>query len=361
MVSNKIILVNKMNIKYTSILLILVFLVTSCNVVDSITRNDDGSDAVELYPIQLDGDWGFVDQDGSVRIEPKFQNASIFSNGLAKVRYQNSWKYINSKGEFVIEGDYWEIQDFSDGRAAVRIDGRWGYINKDGNFAVNPRFRSAYAFSDDRAFVRSLDYSRYYYITKDGTEIESVSIPDDMDFVEANIFRNGRALVNDDDLFGYIDTKGNTVVELKYPEARSFSDKLAAVKISDKWGYIDNSGNVSISPQFISAGDFGDGLAPARKSTNQFGYINRKGEFVIEEQFDDVRTFQEERAAVMIGDKWTFIDKSGNQITSPKFDEVEPFYNGLARVTIIIPVGAEFENRYGYINKKGSYVWFPTN
>ncbi len=63
----------------------------------------------------------------------------------------------------------------------------------------------------------------------------------------------------------------------------------------------------------------------------------------------------------MLDGKWTFVDKSGSQITAPKFDEVEPFYNGLALVMVYVPEGDEIEERYGYINKSGQYVWYPTN
>jgi hypothetical protein len=150
------------------------------------------------------------------------------------------------------------------------------------------------------------------------------------------------------------------VVDLKYSEALSFSNKLAAVRVSDRWGFIDANGVVVISPQFISAGKFGNGLAPARRSSNEFGFINKSGEFVIPEIFTEVQPFTEERAAVMIDGKWTFIDTEGNQITGAKFDEVEPFYNGLARVTIYITIEEEVEEQYGYINKTGEYVWYPT-
>ena len=336
-------------------------LLLSCNLVDSITGNDDEATQVELYPVLLDGQWGYIDKEGRIKIEPQYQIAGAFKDGLAAVRYRWDWKYINSNGDFVVEGEFWNLGDFNEVLAPVRIDDRWGYINKKGNFEVNPRFRSAYAFSDGRAFVRSIDYSEYYYIDTNGNKIESTSLPEDMDFVEENTFSNGRALVRDDELYGFIDKDGNTVIELKYSEARSFSDNLAAVRISDKWGFISDDGAVSISPQFISVGDFGNGLAPARKATNQFGFINKNGELVIEEQFDDVGIFTEERAPVMINDRWTFIDKTGQLITSSTFDEVESFFNGLARITIYVPIGEEIEEHYGYINKSGEYVWYPTN
>jgi hypothetical protein len=336
------------------LLLLLAFttLFVSCDLVNSVTGNED--EAVKLYPVLVDGDWGYINQKGEMILEPDYQNARPFHEGLAAIRESWGWKYIDSKGEVKIEGNFSDINNFSGGKAAVRFDGRWGYINKSGNFAINPMFRTASAFSDGRAFVRSIDYSNYYYINENGDKIESVGLPDDIDYIEENQFRNGRAMVSDDDLFGYIDKSGNTIVDLKYAEARPFSNQLAAVKISDRWGFIGDNGEVSISPAFISVGDFGDGLAPARANSNAFGYINKSGEFVISEQF------QEERAPVMLNNKWTFIDKSGNQITSAKFDEVEPFYNGLARVTIYVPVEDEIEENYGYINKSGDYVWYPT-
>lgn len=339
---------------------ILVFL-SACNIVDGITGNNDDDHDVDLFPVLVDGEYGYINTDGTMVIEPQLQIAYPFNDGLAAVRDSWRWKYMNSKGEFVIEGSFQEIKTFSEGKAAVRMDGRWGFINKKGDFIINPRFRSAKSYSDGRAFVRSLDYSEYLYIDDKGNKIESINMPDDLDNIDNNEFYNGRALVSDNNLLGYIDRTGNTIVDLKYSEALPFSDNLAAVKVSDRWGFIDSNGEVKISPQFISAGKFGNGLAPARKNSNQFGYVDKTGAFVISEQFDEVREFTEERAPVFVNGKWTFIDKTGTQITAPKFDEVAPFYNGLALVTIFVPVGDEVVEQYGYINKDGNYVWFPTN
>lgn len=346
---------------YLILLFSIILLIPACEVVDSITGNDDDNSVVKLYPVLVNGEWGYINENGAIVIEPRLQIATPFSQGYAAVRESWNLKYINKDGEDVIDKDFSDIRPFSDGKAAVRLDGRWGYINKSGNFVVNPRFRQASSFSDGRAFVRSIDFSEYLYIDEKGNEIESLNMPDDLDFIEENLFENGRALVRDDDLYGFIDKTGNTVIDLKYSEALSFSGKLAAVLVSDRWGYIDASGNVEVSPQFISAGKFGNGLAPARKSSNQFGFIDTNGDFIIPEQFDQVRPFTEERAPVFVNNKWTFIDKSGNQITSPKFDEVDPFYNGLARVTIFVTVDEDIEEQYGYINKSGEYVWYPTN
>lgn len=348
-------------ISFTLILLILLF-AQSCDVVDSITGSPKDN-TVKLFPVKVEGRWGYINDDGQLQIQPTFQHASLFHEGVAVVRESNRWKYIDTSGEVAIEGNFSSIGNFSQGKAAVRFDGRWGYINKAGAFVINPKYRDAYLFSNGRAFVRSLYNWSYYYVDEKGNRLESVDLPDNFDFVEKNEFRDGLAMVRDDDQFGYIDKSGSTVIAFKYNEAQPFSERLAAVKISDKWGFINSNEAVEISPQFISAGDFGNGLAPVRKSSNLFGYVDKSGSMAISEQFDIAETFHENRAAVFIDSKWTFIDKSGNQVTTPKFDEVEPFFNGLAKVTIRIPneMDDEFTEKIGYINKSGEYVWFPTN
>jgi hypothetical protein len=356
--------------KYSNyiLLFLVLFVGANCDVIDSLTDNDSSNSPtiieqqpVELYPVLLDGEWGYINKNGAMVIEPEHQIAYPFSDGLAAVRSGWRWYYMDENGEFVIEGSFQEIRPFSEGKAAIRVDGRWGYINTDGNFIINPRFRSASQFSGERAFVRSLDYSEFHYINEFGLKLDALNMPNDMDFIEENAFDNERALVRDDNLYGYIDPTGNTMIDLQYSEALPFSGNLAAVLISDRWGFIDSSGTIEISPQFISAGLFNDGLAPARKNSNQFGFIDKSGNFVIPEQFDEVRAFSEERAPVRIGEKWTFIDIDGAQIADANFDEVEPFYNGLARITIfVLNEENELEEEFGYINKDGDYVWYPT-
>ena len=346
--------------KFTLLFLLIigVSVGSGCNVVDSISEKE-AADA--LFPVLLNGEWGYINRDGAMVIEPRFQIAYAFSDGLAAVREDWRWKYIDDEGEDTFEGAFQEVRPYYEGKAAVRVDGRWGYVNTNGRFVINPRFREAHPFSGDRAFVRTIDYRDYQYVDGNGNKIESLTMPDEFDFIEDNRFENNRALVRDGNQYGYIDASGNTAIDLKYSEAQGFSDKMAAVMVSDRWGYIDTNGELDISPQFISAGKFKDGLAPARKSSNNFGYINTSGTFVISEQFEFAEAFSEERAAVSVNGKWTFIDKTGAVITNELFDAVEPFEHGLARVIqFTLNEENEVEELYGYINKEGKFVWYPT-
>jgi hypothetical protein len=84
-----------------------------------------------------------------------------------------------------------------------------------------------------------------------------------------------------------------------------FSEGLAAVVVDEKLGFIDKTGEMKIPPRFEPrrgrhgerfGSSFSEGLAPvSTEMINRFqgtyGYINKKGEFVIKPQFQTAQAF----------------------------------------------------------------------
>ncbi|MDX1741136.1 MAG: WG repeat-containing protein, partial [Rhodothermales bacterium] len=253
---------------------------TGCDAIPGIGGSDD-EEVVALYPVQLDGDWGYINSNGRMVIEPDFQNAGTFSEGMAPARSSWRYGYIDRHGEFVIEPRFEHARRFSDGLAAVRVDGRWGYIDKSGSFAINPIFVNAEPFAEGRAFVRTTDYD-WEYIDTDGQVVRTSETPH-FHSHEFSSFSEGVALYEaDDGSFGFIDRDGNPVIPAQYASAQAFSEGKAAIKISDRWGFINRDQKTVISPQYISAGSFGDKLAPVRDGGNTWGYVNESGTLIIQ-------------------------------------------------------------------------------
>ena len=50
----------------------------------------------ELFPVRVDGKFGYIDKGGSMKISPQFQNAFDFHEGLAKVKINKNIGYINN-------------------------------------------------------------------------------------------------------------------------------------------------------------------------------------------------------------------------------------------------------------------------
>ncbi len=347
------------------LLLAVAISLSACDVFGDLGNDDPDSQGTALFPVRIDGEWGYVNENGRIRIEPDFNSANLFAEGLARVR-EGSVGYIDPEGEYVIEPRFQNGRSFSQDLAAVEVDNRWGYINKSGAFVINPQFQEAYNFIDGRAFVLTSSFD-WEYIDQTGQIIRTIDTPElnDFDNISDNQYSSGLALVFNEDVnqFGFIDRDGNMSIDFQYSEARAFYDGYAAIKVSDRWGFIDNRGNISIQPRYIEAGNFGDGLVPVRENTNDWGYADRRGNIIIEPQFEEARQFSEGRAAVLVNGFWGFIDTSGNVLGKPDYDEVSPFYKGAAQV-IVEKLDPNNENNrlttWGYVGMDGRLIWYPT-
>ena len=117
-------------------------------------------------------------------------------------------------------------------------------------------------------------------------------------------------MVEKDDKRGYVNTKGEQIVECEFDYAWDFNEGLARVKKDYKWGYINTKGEQAIECKFDGVGDFNEGFAMVEKD-GKWGYINTKGEQAIECKFDDARGFSEGFAWVEKDGKWGYINTKG--------------------------------------------------
>jgi hypothetical protein len=104
-------------------------------------------------------------------------------------------------------------------------------------------------------------------------------------------------------------------------------------------GYINGRGEIVIQPQFESwERDFAEGRAvfgvsptPWDIDHTKFGYIDERGQVVVPVKFDKAEDFSEGLAAVAFNDgkkskheferprRWGFIDKNGKIVIAPQF------------------------------------------
>jgi hypothetical protein len=343
-----------------------------------------GSAESWLFHVRESGRYGYIDAQGTMVIEPRYDVACPFSDGLAAVRVRERWGCIDSKGKLVIKPMFSSPFAFSEGLAAVALDSKIagkdardvkeGYIDKTGAYVIAPQFDFAFDFSDGMAQVSV--GGRHGYVDKSGKVFYL-----DPAFADNKDFSEGLAVVRYREWGkqGYIDKTGSIAIEPIYDSAGKFSEGLAAVHIGDRCGYIDKSARMVIEPQFASCGDFSEGMARVRvgaRFEDPWGYVDRTGKIVVEPQFVEARGFKEGLAAVRIkgaGD-WTrqegdeivttitgpfgFIDKSGKMVIEPAFTQVADFSHGLAMINLG-PETPGLWGKWAYIDKSGKYIWRP--
>jgi len=131
----------------------------------------------------------------------------------------------------------------------------------------------------------------------------------------------------------------------------SNAQDLALARLDGKYGYINRDGEMVIDNQYLDAGSFSDDVAAVMKD-DKWGFIDRTGEWVVSPVYNRVKRFDSGIAVVLKDDKWIYIDKEGNQINNfPQTDKLYDFYEGRA----IIRRG---EN-VGIINNKGEIIVEP--
>ncbi len=86
--------------------------------------------ASESYAaVKVDGKWGFVDKKGTMQIEPQFDEARSFKNGLAAVRVQDKWGFIDEEGTICIEPAFDSAKDFNaKGGCFVKNGDQWNLL-----------------------------------------------------------------------------------------------------------------------------------------------------------------------------------------------------------------------------------------
>ncbi|MCB0167425.1 MAG: WG repeat-containing protein [Anaerolineae bacterium] len=291
-----------------------------------------------LFAYSADGQsYGYVDTTGEWAIEPEFDFAGDFVDGLAVVAQDGKYGYIDPTGAVVIEPAYDFAEDFSNGLAVVVVDGAFGYVDDTGQLVIDTQFDDAYPFAEN-GLAAAKEGALYGYIDTTG---QFVIEPQ---FQSAFKFSEDLAAVVVDDQTGFIDDSGQMVIDPQFAYAGDFSEGLAVVVVGDQAGFIDNTGDLVIEPQFDYALDFSGDLA-AVSINDRFGYINPEGDFVIEPQFAFAESFSEGLAAVSIDDYLGYIDDTGQMMIDPQYDQAGPFQDGLARV--------EKAFEWGVIDPKG--------
>ncbi len=84
-------------------------------------KAENSSEGVSPVPVKIGERFGYRDDSGMIVIDPLYDEAYPFSDGLARVKLGGKLGYIDQAGRMVIEPGFTEAADFSEGLAAVKI------------------------------------------------------------------------------------------------------------------------------------------------------------------------------------------------------------------------------------------------
>ncbi len=239
-----------------------------------------------MVAIRMGDHWGYLDTNGKLVIDTKYDKASVFSDGYATVKKGDDFFVINKTGvETVVTApNVYNLKKFSEGLAPYNDpEKNNGFIGTDGKVAIAADFMAVGYFIDGLAWAKTKDKK-----------------------------------------VGFINKKGEWAIEAKFLKAHNFDpvSGLAKVKIGENWAYTTKSGEIIRIDDTLSWGNFSEGLAKGKKN-EAIGFYDKDGKWVIEPQFQNVRKFVNGYAAAKKNDLWGFINTKGEWVIDAKYSAVK--------------------------------------
>jgi hypothetical protein len=212
------------------------------------------SEGAQLVPFKNElGLYGYkCKTSGDVVVQPKYNYADTFIEGMALVKFDGSYGFINEEGEEIIRPSYKHAIDFSEGLAVVKDDDDYYYyIDKEGKRVLGRKcyWDNALSFSEGIAAVcqyQDEDCAGWWaYIDKEENFLCDYDWKSNEDG-ETGSFKNGFACVYDRDTkcYGFLNTNGELAFEYLFSWAGDFDDNGFCEVVKDGEEFkIDKNGN----------------------------------------------------------------------------------------------------------------------
>jgi len=267
------------------------------------------------------------------------QGNNYFSEGLLSVRdkYTGKFGYINHQGKLVIECKFYDAYPFHEGYAFVAVspyqnnsskkwpsksDIRFGFIDKSGQVVIKNVCFGTTPFSEGLAFTEYYNGEKNVFIDYNGNIIMQINkndiFPGDSKYC---VFREGMLILRQYNT-------GTVIYNRKKEVIYSTPDDL-----------------------YIPYG-FSEGLAVHNDGPGKFVFIDNYGSKLM--SYRKANNFSEGLAAVMIDNKWCYIDHSGNVVIKTEYDKVGDFHEGLAWVGQYNYDNGKYE--IGFIDQNGILI-----
>ncbi len=245
--------------------------------------------------VQKDGKWGVIDDKGNLIVPLIYDGISEYSCSCAVVNKDGKLGFINLDGELVTGIEFEECTDFEEGYASVKKNGFYGAIDTNGKEVIPFISTIPVVFSEELAHIS---------IPKANGNLASNTKKQNRTEIYNGEYNFEGKKKSTGDLFdakvftpysmeypsGYVNTKNEVVIAMKFDMAFPFVDGIACVAFDSKFGFINPKGEYIVPPIYEDAGDFNCGLAKVKKD-GKWGYINKTGEVVIGFNFDGAFDF----------------------------------------------------------------------
>ena len=337
-----------------------------------------------ILKVKKDGKWGLIDLDGKEIANTIYDNIETLKGIENSIIVEKDGKkgLLNDKGSKIIDTEYMDIQSFGDdyknGYITINSENKYGITSLSGEKILENNYEKIENIYGEKYFVIK-ENGKQILIDKQGNKILTDG------FNEINQITNSGIIYTKNKKLGLMDFEGNNKIDAEYEELKEINSDIFVAKKDGKTGIIDKDKNEKVSFEYkdikynkkagiyitedenynskilnsnfeikiegilseintdsgymkIKQGDdykyynfkFEEknvkDIMPSNnlflsKQDGKYGYVDSKGNKVIDYIYDDAREQNEYGfSAIKKDGKWGAIDKEGNIVIEPIYD-----------------------------------------
>ncbi|HMJ70555.1 MAG TPA: WG repeat-containing protein [Cyclobacteriaceae bacterium] len=161
----------------------------------------------DMRGVRRDGQYGFIDSKGRLRIANRYEAIGRFREGLAAVMILGKWGFVSQEDNIVINPNFEEVGEFHNGLVIVKRNGKTGVIGKGGQLIVPLRYDS---------IARTGNLLVLYEQGRSGLADYKGNVLIEPRFDGLDLLPNNLVIVHNDENWGVMTIDGMPVVPLIY-------------------------------------------------------------------------------------------------------------------------------------------------
>ncbi|MCA0429679.1 MAG: WG repeat-containing protein [Bacteroidetes bacterium] len=204
--------------------------------------------------------------------------------------------YIDTTSKIVIEPIYDNATDFNEGLAVVNKNDSVFFIDKNNKNKFNRVFDDAYSFKNGYTVVK--EKNKFYFINRLGQKVSDL-------FNDVNEVSNDLYVAKKDSLYGALNLFGKTQIDFQFQKLGDFINGYAYFINNNKYGIITKQGETLISNlNWVS--NINEDSVFIIKNNHFYGIINQFGHTLLEAKYDLITYIKNGFYIIVKNDKYGF-------------------------------------------------------
>lgn len=275
----------------------------------------------DVFVVQRNGKQGVVDREGNIKLDTKYTNIS-FGGIYVNVTEDETDKVLDLNGNEITDG-YISRMPTKDGAHSIVYgeDEVYKIIDNNGNIVIDKNYTYIEELDNNYFIVASYNNNGIVDLTgKSVIDLRYSSIfkLDNTNLLQANISStNTISLINSN--MQIVATMDEAAIEVKDNYVRLYSETENR--------YFDYSGN-ELTAQEV----FPNNNLYARKINDTWGFVDKEGNLVVQNEYDMVTEFNEYGfAGIKVDGKWGVINSNGEVVLEPVYEleSISPNFIGV--------------------------------